>query len=90
MSTINVPIPAQTWTQITTADKSGSIYHKSGNDKIVYVEAETTPPDYTAGSPILDITSKHESLTYFNVPTLDFIWAWSESDAIASVTPVGV
>lgn len=87
MSTVNFELAPNTWVAITSTDKNGSVYHNMGDTIVTYVEAETTPPDLTSGSPKLATTSQSEHFSYYDVTTDGVIWAWSATDAIISVTP---
>ena len=42
------------WTQVTNTDKDGSIFHKSGSGKVVYVESPTVPTVYDESVPIME------------------------------------
>ena len=87
MSTVNFTLPAKTWVAITSTDKDGSVLHRKGLSNISYVEAASTPADFTGESPVVSITSRGDLFYYRDIPAADFIYAWSDDDAIVSVTP---
>ena len=91
MSSVQFPIPAQTWVQITTTDKQGSIRHMSGNGAVIYTESPTEPAAFSDSTPVMEETTKTQDFTYYAVGDTDFIWAYSISeDSVITVTPGSV
>jgi hypothetical protein len=90
MSSTQISLTKNTWTQVTTTDKSGSIRHQKGNTTIVYTEAATIPTTLSAATPVMEATIKGEDFTYYKVPSTDFVWAHANSeDAVITVSPGG-
>ena len=88
MASTKFDLEQGTWTQITTDDKNGDIFHNNGNTQIVYVEAETIPLTWDSDTPTMAVTIKGQSLPYDGVGNDSFIFAYAiSSDAIISVTP---
>lgn len=90
MSSKLITLNQGTWTQITTADKDGSIRHHSGNTAVVYLESATAPTGFSTATPTMETTMKGESFTYWGVSLSDFLWAFAiSSGASITVTPKG-
>ena len=92
MASTRIPIPANTWVQITTADKSGSIHHTRGNGTVIYLEAGTIPTDaYSETTPSMQSTMSGENFPYFGVASNEFVFAYAiGQDVELTVSPVGV
>ncbi len=87
MSSIQIQLPAQTWVQITTADKQGSIRQQSGNGTVIYTESPTEPATQSTSTPVMEETTKGENFVYYGVSDTNFIWAYSISeDSVITVT----
>lgn len=78
------------WTQITTTDKEGSIYHVSGGN-VSYIEAAEAPEVYDPKTaPITMRTVLDDSFTYYRVAADNFIFAYAPIEAASiTVTPAG-
>ena len=78
------------WTQVTNTDKDGSIFHKSGSGKVVYVESPTVPTVYDESVPIMEETLRGESWPYYDVAAADNVYAYSLTDnAVITKSPRG-
>jgi len=83
-------VPEGVWTQLTTTDKDGEVFHKNGSSQIYYVEAAVIPVGFDSDTPVSMITELHESFTYYRIATADFLWAYNpKEDAAVTVTPAG-
>ena len=79
------------WAQVTATDKDGSIFHKIGAGKVVYIESDTFPTVYDANVPIMEQTSQGDTFPYYGVATGDDIYAISLSgSAVITKSPKGV
>ncbi len=88
MASTKFDLAQGTWTQITTDDKNGDIFHNNGNTQIIYVEAETAPLTWDGDTPTMAVTIKGQSLPYDGVGDSSFVFAYAiSSDAVISVTP---
>lgn len=86
-----IQVPKGVWTKLTTTDKDGEVFHKNGTSPVAYVEAAVIPVGFDADTPVSGITDLQESLTYYRIDAANFLWAFCRnSDAILTVTPVGV
>jgi hypothetical protein len=90
MSSTQVSLPVNTWVQITTTDKAGSIRHQKGDTTVVYTESPTIPATLSPTTPIMESTTKGQDFAYFNTPSSDFVWAHANTeDAAITVSPGG-
>jgi hypothetical protein len=90
MASAQIPLPAGTWVQITTTDKTGSVRHHAGNTQVVYVESPTEPAAISATTPTMETTVKGQDWAYFSVASSDFVWAnANNADAVIVVSPGG-
>ena len=90
MSSTQFSLPKNTWVQITTTDKSGSIRHQKGDTAVVYTEAATIPATLSPSTPVMEATLKGQDFAYFSVASADFVWAHANSeDAVITVSPGG-
>ena len=90
MSSAQIELPKNTWVQVTTTDKSGSVHHQAGNTTVLYIEAATIPAALDATTPVMEATVKGQGWAYFNIASSDFLWAYAISeDAIIVVSPAG-
>lgn len=90
MSSTLITLTKGVWTQITTANKDGSIRHQSGNTSVVYLESPTAPTEFSTATPVMESTTKGESFIYWGVTASDFVWAYAISgDSSITVTPKG-
>lgn len=85
-----IQVPQGVWTQLTTTDKDGSVFHKNGKEPVYYVEAAVSPVGFDANTPISEVSTLQRSFTYFRIDILNFLWAFcAEGDAALTVTPAG-
>lgn len=78
------------WTQVTDADKDGSIFHKSGGGKVVYIESATLPTVYDENVPTMEETIRGESWPYYDVAAGDNVYAISLNGAsVITKSPKG-
>lgn len=85
-----IQVPQGVWTQLTTTDKDGSVFHKNGTSPVYYVEAALAPSGFDVNTPVSEISNLQESFTYFSIDSLNFLWAFCvEDNATLTVTPVG-
>jgi hypothetical protein len=90
MASAQISLPAETWVQITTTDKTGSVRHHSGNTSIVYTESATEPAALSASTPVMESTIMGEEWAYFSVASSDFVWAHANNaSAVIVVSPGG-
>ncbi len=90
MASTKFDIPANTWVQITTTDKSGSIHHARGRGKAVYLEAAIIPTVFNEDTPYMQATKMRENFPYFGVASNEFIFAYAiGQDVELTVSPVG-
>lgn len=79
------------WTQVTTTDKDGSIFHKSGIGKVVYIESATLPTVYDANVPIMEQTLQGDTWPYYGVAAGDNVYAISLNGvSVITKSPKGV
>lgn len=91
MASSQINIPKETWVQITTADKDGSVRHHSGLTQVVYTEAPVMPVGFDPETPTMEATILGEDWIYWGVAIADFVWAYAISaDAEIVVSPKGV
>ena len=68
------------WTQVTDADKDGSIYHRDGRSIVVYLEASAPPTGLGGNTPVMETTQKGQSFPYYGVAAGDNIYALAVTD----------
>jgi hypothetical protein len=91
MASTQVALPKETWVQVTTTDKSGSIRHHSGNTTIVYTESQNQPAALSPATPVMESTLVSQDFAYFGLATLERVWAHANSeDAVIVVSPGSV
>lgn len=89
MASTIIAVPANTWVQVTTTDKEGSIRHKQGG-KVAYVEAAALPVGYDVTTAAMQTTSIAEVFTYYGIAAGDNLYAYAlDSDAEIVKAPKG-
>ncbi len=88
MASTQIALTKGVWTQVTTDEKEGSIYHTHGDTRVVYLEAPTTPTGFTENTPISGFSKVSSELPFYGVSATDFIFAYAiNSDAKITLTP---
>lgn len=89
MASTIISAPKGVWTQVTTSS-DGSIRHKSGTGKVIYVEAATAPTSFDDNTPDMEHTYKGDSWPYWGIADGEFVFAYSlNSDSELVVAPKG-
>lgn len=74
MASTLIEIPANTWGEIPI--KEGSIHHKDGNGRALFVEAVSAPA-FNTDTPTMKTTSKGDDFQVFGVADTDSIWCYA-------------
>lgn len=91
MSSSQITVPADTWVQITTTDKEGSIYHQKGIHRVSYTESPAQPQSFDGDTPVSGHSYIGESLDYYGIAQNDFLWAYAiGGDVVLTLSPKGV
>lgn len=90
MASTQIALTKGVWTQVTTDEAEGSIYHTHGNTRIIYLEAATAPANFTENTPVSGFSSVGTELPFYGLSVSDFIFAYAiNGDAKITLTPVG-
>lgn len=90
MASETIELEEGVWTQVTETDKDGSIFHKSGTGKVIYIESDTPPTVYDANVPIMEQTSQGDTFPYYGVAASDSVYAYSLNGAsVITKSPKG-
>lgn len=88
MSSVIIELIANTWTQITTEEKSGGIRYNKGLSHIIYTVSDSLPTTTNVDSPISNMTTLGEEVQFTGIGESEFIFAYSvDSDSEITVTP---
>ena len=86
-----IQLNKEVWTAITTTDKTGGVFHLSGNGTVIYAETPVTPVGHTPATPTSRKTQLGDSFTYWGIEATNFLWAYAISDdASLTVTPAEI
>lgn len=89
MTSTVIAVPQGVWTQVTT-NSDGSIRHKSGTSKVVYLESATAPTTFDGDTPDMEQTYKGDDFPYWDVAAGEFVFAYSiNGDSELVVSPSG-
>ncbi len=88
MSSTQIALTKGVWTQVTTSETEGSIYHTHGDTRVVYLEAPTAPAGFAENTPISGFSKVSVDLPFYGVSATDFIFAYAiNGDAKITLTP---
>ena len=88
MASTQISLTKGLWTQITTDEVEGSIYHTHGDTRVIYLEAATAPAGFDEVTPVSGFSEVSTELPFYGVSSSDFIFAYAiNGDARITLTP---
>ncbi len=88
MASTQITLTKGAWTQVTTDEVEGSIYHTHGDTRVMYLEASTAPAGFTENTPVSGFSEISTKLPFYGLSASDFIFAYAiNSDAKITLTP---
>ncbi len=88
MASTQIALTKGVWTQVTTDETEGSIYHTHGDTRVVYLEAPTAPTGFDESTPISGFSQVSVELPFYGVSATEFIFAYAiNGDAKITLTP---
>jgi hypothetical protein len=88
MSSNQIELATQVWTQITTSEKSGDVLHLSGRSQVVYTVSPTQPNGFDETTPSSHYTITREGFSFKGIAAADLLWAYAITGAvILTITP---
>ena len=77
------------WTQLTTTDKNGEVFHLSGHSGVIYLEQTAQPTVTDTTTPTSRVTMERDGFSYYSVAASEFLWAYAiNGNVTLTVTPV--
>lgn len=77
MASTQISVPANTWVQITTTDKEGSINHQRGTGTIVYTISQSAPTGFDSDTPVYERTTLSDEIGFFGLKAGENIYAYA-------------
>lgn len=88
MASTQIALTKGVWTQVTTGEAEGSIYHTHGNTRVIYLEAAAAPTNFTENTPVSGFSEVSTYLPFYGLSSSDFIFAYAiNADAKITLTP---
>ncbi|AUG84929.1 hypothetical protein MAELSTROM_9 [Pseudoalteromonas phage Maelstrom] len=88
MASTQIALTKGIWTQVTTDEVEGSIYHTHGDTRVIYLEAATAPTEFDENTPISGFSQASVELPFYGISASDFIFAYAiNGDAKITLTP---
>lgn len=88
MASTQIELTQGVWTQITTDEVEGSIYHTHGDTRVIYLEAPTAPTGFDDSTPVSGYSDINTELPFYGIAVTDFIFAYAvNGDAKITLTP---